>query len=171
MPVFGHGLGPTKRQAVIWTNVVYWRIYCAPHGLDEMNISGSSCAKTMDLMATYIDLVSNETATSWLNDKLIKFYSWGVCGVGYGNGLVTLLWFSCVSGKPLWGLTSNLIGTFIVVLRPQIWLTFGHAPLNIRCFLAYDRLCSFRPFTDKPMIGFSSNLVGKLIMGRPLLVR
>ena len=45
------------------------------------------------------------------------------------------------------------------------WLTFGHAPLNSRCLLASDWLSSLRACAHKPLIRFSSSLVGQLIMG------
>ena len=44
----------------------------------------------------------------------------------------------------------------------QAWLTFGHAPLNSCPFLASDWASSYCTFADKPLIGLTSNLVGKL---------
>ena len=64
----------------------------------------------------------------------------------------------------LGGLTSNLVGTFIITL-PKAWLTDCPAPLNFCCFLAYDWLIGFRSFADKALIALSSTLVGQLIMG------
>ena len=47
---------------------------------------------------------------------------------------------------------------------PHAWLTFGHDPLNFCRLLASDWLSSFRAFADNYLIGFSSNLVGRLTM-------
>ena len=49
----------------------------------------------------------------------------------------------------------------------QVWLTFSHAPLNSRCYLACDWSSSFRAFADEPLIGLGSNLVVKSVMGLP----
>ena len=62
--------------------------------------------------------------------------------------------FHAFPNKPVMGLISNLVNTFILVFpRP-----------DIRCFPASDLPSSFSTFEDKPMIGYGWNLVDKLIM-------
>ena len=46
---------------------------------------------------------------------------------------------------------------------PQAWWTFGHAPLNSRRFLAFDRPNSFRALISRQLIGLSCNLVLEFI--------
>ena len=42
------------------------------------------------------------------------------------------------------------------------WLNLGHAPMNSHRFLTSYCLSSFCAFSDKPLIGINSNLVGQL---------
>ena len=76
---------------------------------------------------------------------------------------------STFPNKPLrafiqtWWTHSLIYGT------PQVWLIFGHAPLNLRCFSLSGWLSSFHAFADKPLITWSLNLVGQLIIGYPKL--
>ena len=61
------------------------------------------------------------------------------------------------------GLDVDLLGKLIMGLRwPDL--------LNSCCFLASDWLSSFLAFADKPLMGFSLNLLGKSIGASPGLI-
>ena len=70
--------------------------------------------------------------------------------------------FQCISIQTFQGIDLKL-GRYIHYGTPQGRLTFGHALLNSRCFLASDWSSIFHAFADKPLIVLSSDLVGQLI--------
>ena len=79
---------------------------------------------------------------------------------------VTLLWFPCTSRQTT-QVTDFKLGGHIHYGTPQIWLTFGQAPLNLHHFLASDLWSSFCAFSYKSLIRLTYNLVSKLIRGLP----
>ena len=66
---------------------------------------------------------------------------------------VTLLWFPHIFRQTAHSNDIKLRG-YIHYGIPQTLLVFGHAPPNIRCFLASDWLSRFHTFVDKPLIRF-----------------
>ena len=93
----------------------------------------------------------------------------------WANFLLTLRWISAIPGlwliqmfSPICRYTADRIE--LKLGRPtrywpfQVWVTFGHAPRNSRCFLDAYLLSVFCAFADKLLIRFSSNLVSKLMM-------
>ena len=101
---------------------------------------------------------------NWCSNLIVPCQQSWLGAIGMGSSVRSSIrpsvchtfWFLCISGQTAQG-TNIKLGGHVHYGTPQIWLTFGYAPVNFCCVIASDWWSSFRAFANK----------GKLIMGLP----